>query len=173
MILLPSILDRVFINAHRDVSFKYVFLIVVSFFEIIGYSITSYVVDHPQIGRKKGVYYGLFIVCAMCIGILVIGEDNIVVLFILMSVIKFMISISFMVLYPYTAEIYETMIRGKALGIASACGRLSVMVMGFLGVYAMNWCEGYGLYIIFVVLSGIAGYGGYTMPYCTGNRPIS
>ena len=64
------------------------------------------------------------------------------------------------------------MIRGKALGIASACGRISIMLMGFVGIYAIDWWGGNGLYIIFILLSAVAGYGGYTMPYCTGNRPI-
>ena len=173
MILLPTILERVFTNAHTNHNFKYIFLICVSVFEVAGFGLASHAVDHPSIGRKKGVYYGLFIVCITCALIIIVGEHNIVVLFILMAVIRFMITATFMILYPYTAEIYETMIRGKAMGITSACGRIAIMLMGFIGVYAMNWFGGNGLYLIFILLSGIAGYGGYTMPYCTGNRPIS
>ena len=90
-----------------------------------------------------------------------------------MAGLRFMITCTFMILYPYTAEIYETMIRGKAMGIMSACGRVGIMLMGFIGVYAMNWFGGNGLYLIFILLSLMAGYGGYTMPYCTVNRPIS
>lgn len=65
------------------------------------------------------------------------------------------------------------MIRGKALGICSMSGRVATALLGMVGVYAMQWFGGNGLYVIFIVLSGISGYGAYTMPYCTGNRPIS
>ena len=64
------------------------------------------------------------------------------------------------------------MIRGKALGLFSACGRVAIMLMGFVGIKSIGWFGGNGLYLIFMVISGFASYAGYTMPYCTGNRPI-
>lgn len=71
------------------------------------------------------------------------------------------------VLYPYTAEIYETMLRGKALGICSLAGRLATVVLGMTGVSALQWFGGDGLYWLFVVLGGLAAVGAYNMPYCT------
>lgn len=65
------------------------------------------------------------------------------------------------------------MIRGKALGICSMSGRIATTLLGMVGVYAMKWADGNGLYILFILLSAISGYGAYTMPYCTGNRPIT
>ena len=65
------------------------------------------------------------------------------------------------------------MIRGKALGICSVSGRIGSTLLGLTGMYAMKWFGGNGLYVIFVGLSGISGYGAYTMPFCTGNRSIS
>jgi len=65
------------------------------------------------------------------------------------------------------------MIRGKALGICSMSGRIATTLLGIVGVYAMKWADGNGLYLIFITLSAISGYGAYTMPYCTGNRPIT
>lgn len=65
------------------------------------------------------------------------------------------------------------MIRGKALGICSMSGRIATTLLGVVGIYAIKWFGGYGLYIIFIILSAISGYGAFTMPYCTsGNRPI-
>lgn len=64
------------------------------------------------------------------------------------------------------------MIRGKALGICSMSGRIASMFLGILGVAAMNSFDGNGLYILFMVLSLVSGYGAYTMPYCTNNRMI-
>ena len=65
------------------------------------------------------------------------------------------------------------MIRGKALGICSLSGRIATTLLGIVGVYAIRWWDGNGLYIIFIVMCAISGYGAFTMPYCTsGNRPI-
>lgn len=64
------------------------------------------------------------------------------------------------------------MIRGKALGICSMSGRIATTFLGIVGVYAMKWFDGNGLYLIFVLLCALSGYGAYTMPFCTGNRPI-
>ena len=76
-------------------------------------------------------------------------------------------------LYSYTSEIYETMIRGKGLGICSLSGRLATMILGMLGIADMNSFNGNGLYLLFMLLALISGYGAYTMPYCTNNRMIS
>lgn len=52
-------------------------------------------------------------------------------------------------------------------------GRIATTLLGVVGIYAIKWFGGYGLYIIFIILSAISGYGAFTMPYCTsGNRPI-
>lgn len=51
-------------------------------------------------------------------------------------------------------------------------GRIATTFLGIVGVSALNWFGGYGLYVIFITLCLISGYGAYTMPYCTGNRPI-
>lgn len=65
------------------------------------------------------------------------------------------------------------MLRGKALGICSTVGRIATALLGIVGVYALHACGGNGLYIIFVVLSGLSSYGALTMPFCTANRSIS
>jgi hypothetical protein len=44
--------------------------------------------------------------------------------------------------------------------------------MGFVGVYAIDWLNGNGLYLIFIILSGASSYAAFTMPFCTTNRFI-
>ena len=73
MLLLPTILTRVFVNAKRDPNFKYIFLIAIAIVEVGGFYVASFIMDHPEIGRKKGVYYGFFIVCLSAILILICG----------------------------------------------------------------------------------------------------
>ena len=64
------------------------------------------------------------------------------------------------------------MIRGKALGICSMSGRIATTFLGIVGVPALSWLNGYGLYVIILFMCVISGYGAFTMPYCTGNRAI-
>jgi hypothetical protein len=64
------------------------------------------------------------------------------------------------------------MIRGKALGICSMTGRIATTFLGVVGVSALSWLNGYGLYLIILVMSAVSGYGAFTMPFCTGNRAI-
>jgi hypothetical protein len=51
-------------------------------------------------------------------------------------------------------------------------GRIATTLLGVIGVSAMYWFGGYGLYLLIVILTAISGYGAYTMPYCTkGQTP--
>lgn len=47
MLLLPTILTRVFVNANKDPNFKYIFLIIIAIVEVGGFYIASYIMDHP------------------------------------------------------------------------------------------------------------------------------
>lgn len=58
MILLPSILQRVFSRTHSNQNFKYLFIVVISIVEVAAFYLSSMIMDHPNIGRKKSVYYG-------------------------------------------------------------------------------------------------------------------
>lgn len=71
MILLPSILERVFVK--RDQNFKYLFIVAISIIEVAGFYGSSIIVDHPLVGRKKGVYYGIIIIFVVSCLIPVVG----------------------------------------------------------------------------------------------------
>ena len=73
MILLPTILERVFEKSHSNKNFKYMFLIAISMIEVAGFFLSSKIMDHPKVGRKKGVYYGLAIVFTVSLLIILMG----------------------------------------------------------------------------------------------------
>ncbi len=75
-------------------------------------------------------------------------------------------------MYPYSAEIYSTLVRGKAMGIFSLSGRIGTTTLGFLGVNSLYWFDGNGLYLIFLLLSLISSLSLYKMPYCTLGRAL-
>lgn len=73
MLLLPSILQRVFDKKHTNNNFKYFFLVAISVVELLSFYLSSTLMDHPQIGRKKGVYYGLTIILITTLAIILLG----------------------------------------------------------------------------------------------------
>jgi Na+/melibiose symporter-like transporter len=59
--------------------------------------LSSKIMDHPDIGRKKSVYYGFASIFFVTCLILLFGEENKIMLFLAFVVIKFVVSATFMV----------------------------------------------------------------------------
>lgn len=97
-VLLPSILEKHVTQSKSDQNIKYLFLILISILEVVGFSTATCIMDHPLIGRKKGVSYGFLIVLLVSSLIILIGESNFVVLLVALAIIKFSISSTFLVL---------------------------------------------------------------------------
>ena len=129
-------------------------------------------VDHPYFGRKRSVYY-MYLLFGLLSVVLVISGEKIIVLFFAIFVgLKVLSACGFMILYPYSAEIYETMLRSTAMGIFSLCGRLATTLLGMIGISALEWFNGMGLYYIFIFLSLGTALLIYQMPYCTLGRKL-
>jgi hypothetical protein len=58
------------------------------------------------------------------------------------------------------------------MGLFSLIGRIATTVLGFVGVMALYWLDGKGLYVIFLILSLASSLFMYKMPYCTLGRPL-
>jgi hypothetical protein len=56
-------------------------------------------------------------------------------------------------MFPYTVEIYSMLLRRRSKGIFLASGRLGTVMLGFLGLNALYWLNGNGLYLIFALMS--------------------
>lgn len=56
------------------------------------------------------------------------------------------------------------------MGVCSIFGRAGVIVVGMIGVHAIGWFNGNGLYALFVGLGSLASIAAATMPYCTINK---
>lgn len=97
MILLPSILQRVFSRSHSNQNFKYLFIVVISIVEVAAFYLSSMIMDHPNIGRKRSVYYGFGAIFLVTACIFLFGEENKFMLFTAFVVIKFVASATFMV----------------------------------------------------------------------------
>jgi hypothetical protein len=58
------------------------------------------------------------------------------------------------------------------MGIFSLSGRIATTTLGFLGVNALNWFNGNGLYVLFLVLGCVSSALIHRMPYCTLGRAL-
>lgn len=58
------------------------------------------------------------------------------------------------------------------MGMFSVAGRIATTALGFLGVTALYWFDGNGLYVLFLGFSLVSSALIYRMPYCTRGRPL-
>jgi hypothetical protein len=169
LLLLPTILSK---NTATSYNFKYISLIVISVVEMLCFYFSRAVMDHPDLGRKKSTYIG-FGVAGLCSAVLILlDEDQTYLMLSMFFIIKIFITTTFMTLYPYSAEIYATLVRGRAMGVFSLAGRIATALLGFLGVNALYWMDGNGLYFIFMCLCLFSSIFVTKMPYCTLGRPL-
>ena len=58
------------------------------------------------------------------------------------------------------------------MGVFSLAGRIATAGLGFLGVNALYWMNGNGLYFIFMWLCIFSAFSVTKMPYCTLGRAL-
>lgn len=58
------------------------------------------------------------------------------------------------------------------MGVFSICGRMATTFLGIIGISALEWANGMGLYYIFLLFSLGTSYLVYQMPYCTLGRKL-
>ena len=168
MLLLPLILAN---NFQNTVQLNYIIIILVSSVELLGFYFSYNFMETPGIGRKNSLRMA-FAVGTVASLVLLIVRAGPLLLGILFMVIKFVISVAFLTLYPYTAELYHTLLRSKALGTCSLVGRIGIIFLGTIGVYALQWLDGKGLYLIFLILSSASYLCMTLMPYDTLGREL-
>jgi hypothetical protein len=66
--------------------------------EVLSFKFSSNIMDSPNFGRKKSVYYGSFAIAAVSVVIILSGEQNQILLFLCFMIIKFIVSATFMVI---------------------------------------------------------------------------
>ena len=56
------------------------------------------------------------------------------------------------------------MIRSKALAVCAMLGRVSTVLLGVVGVSAIGWMNGHGLYLLFLLMAAAGSQAAFTMP---------
>jgi len=84
---------------------------------------------------------------------------------------KFAIAVSYIIIYSYTLEVYDTSIRVTALGITSGIGRTGGVLFPFILIKASDyWLM--GPYFILFLLSFIAFLANFKLPYDTKGKNL-
>jgi hypothetical protein len=58
------------------------------------------------------------------------------------------------------------------MGVCAVIGRFGSVCIGFVGLNALYWWNGNGLYLIFAGMGIISAFAVYKMPYCTLGRAM-
>jgi MFS transporter, putative metabolite:H+ symporter len=119
----PSIYVRIF-NIPIDKALSYNSLVAVSIFLLP--VLLRQTID--RIGRRPPAIFGTAIGGAALLGILLVPKDAWMLVVGLAIIGQIGISISSMILWPYTAEIYDTRVRSVALGTSSSLARGASML---------------------------------------------
>ena len=169
ILLTPTIIFR-----HEELSsnFHYLFLIMVSAVEFISLFLARYFMDHPNFGRKRSLYLNYIGMFALSSIITIEAQNHIYIALIALLLLKILTSSGTMFLYPYSAELYDTTIRSTAMGTFSICGRIATIIMGIIGISALDWAGGLGLYIIFIMMCLCTSVLLYRLPYDTLGRKL-
>lgn len=87
------------------------------------------------------------------------------------SLARFFMKECYAMIYPYTTEIYSTLVRTLGFGWSSGIGRMSSFLMPFI-LFPLLEMNPKFPFLVFFIFMGIASIASYTFPYDTTNRPL-
>jgi len=130
-----------------------------------------FLVETETFGRKYSLALGQIVCSLGCLISFFISMDHGVILITLLTIGRFFGKMCFAVIYPFTAEIYPTMLRTQGIGAASAVGRLATCIMPIITIkiFYLN------VYAPFLLICGfgIMGLiGTLLLPYDTRGRHL-
>ena len=138
------------------------------FGEIPSYFIAVLLVENENFGRKNSLVWGFLFSGFFCI-LPYFLEENFFIECLFMA--KFFINFSFLIIYPFTGEIYHTKYRTTGLGLASGVSRIGGMIMPWITLYCFN-ISPFTPYLLFGVSSIVAGFAAMLLPYDTRGREL-
>ena len=96
-LLLPTTLHRTFAHTHTVAGLEYFYLMALSVLELIFNYLSPYIMNHPSIGRKSGMFWTLVIIFVFSVLSMILGANNLIGTFVCLAVIKASITVTFAV----------------------------------------------------------------------------
>jgi len=97
-LLLPTTLHRAFSHVHSVAGLEYFYLMALSVLELIFNYLSPYIMNHPSIGRKSGIFWTLILIIIFSILSIILGSNNLIGTFVCLSVIKASVTVAFAVI---------------------------------------------------------------------------
>ena len=131
----------------------YISAILLNSSELIAYILSEIIVRKTS--RKHSFATCLFIMAFSCF--LFLASENYIFSVILAMVAKFSVSISFSIIYIYTAELYPTPVRSLGIGLSTFLGKFGCALAPVL----INFCKGWNVnaMVSFGIFAAVAGIG--------------
>lgn len=159
-------------NSHVSSSSGLRNIIVTTFGELCSVVFAYFMVDSKTFGRKYTIILGLFVSSITCFLVFFIGfkSNNILLVFLIFNSRLFS-KLSIAVLFSLTAEIYPTKIRTTGLGLSSAIGRVSAMIMPFISLKLFY--NNFDLpFLSFSLIALLGLFSAIMIPYDTVGKPL-
>ena len=107
-------------QANADETNEIVKLALSTFCEMIAAAIASFLIEVKGLGRKNSLIICFILQSAGALMVFIDKGDNFVVW---ATVCKFFLTMTFIFIYQFTAEVYSTKIRTTGVGMANGIGR--------------------------------------------------
>jgi hypothetical protein len=114
-----------------------------------------FLVDRPIFGRKNSLTIGQFIYSLFILMAFFIPLESKYLLILTISLARFSVKFAAAVIYPFTAEIYDTSIRTLGVASSSAIGRIGATLMPIISIKLFY----YDIYYPFLLYFGVGMFG--------------
>lgn len=137
--------------------------------EFPSYWVSGYFVENMKLGGRRSILLISYVLSTVC-SLICLSQTTPNFIFIaLVSVLKFFMSMAFMVVNTYTAELYNTNIRATSLGFFNAVCKLAGVFMPIV-VNLFYFAGPTGPFYIFAILSFFSALTIYSMKDTTNKN---
>ena len=137
--------------------------------EFPSYWVSGYFVENKKLGGRRSILFISYALSAFSSLVCLFQTSPNFIFVTLVSVLKFFMSMAFMVVNTFTAELYNTNIRATSLGFFNAVCKLAGVFMPII-VNLFYFAGPTGPFLIFAILSFFSALTIYTMKDTTNNN---
>jgi MFS family permease len=137
-------------------------------FELPSCILAYWIIETETFGRKRTMFVSFFFTTLSSFAAFFVSNENFIYL---STAARFFINLGFQIIYPYTAELYPTLLRSRGLGLASAFSRLGGILMPWI-ILAGYEIRITGPFLLFSFISLLAMIASLIIPHDTTGKEL-